>query len=700
MKNSKVIVIVSFLLLILMVGCKNNKHFKITLYPLNDDPAETIVVKNNEIITELKSFKKAGYTFSGWYYDAQFKNPVTYPFKVNSDITLYGGWYQNLIYEFDNKAKGYNVIGVNYSNKTIEIPSIVGNYPVIKISDSAFFSNNEIEEVVLPETIKEIGDSAFAFCENLKKINLPSGLEKIGVKVFNGCSNLIYQNINGLKYIDNWLVDATTVIMEHTEFLDSTIGIFPFAFYQNKHLNEIVLPSNIKKLFIGTFEDSSIKRLVINDALVDIDIYAFKNTLNLEEIITSEHNSSFSTIDGVLYDKEKTKLILYPSSKQNTEYSILPSTIIIGQRACMNNNYLKKIKMNNNVQIVESQSFYNCTNLEDIIFSTNLKTLSHEAFMLCSNLININLPEGLKEIGENTFARCNKVETLTIPFISAGDDKLPITYLFGNDNDSLLSIKNLTILGGDAITKSSLDGLFNLDSLSIGSKVKKIEESAFKDCDKLTRFTINENPYFTIINDILYTIDKKTIIWGLPFNNRQIIETNSQTEKILSDAFKGTFKTREIILNNGVKEIHANAFNSLCNLEKLVINGNVDIVEQDICINTPKVTIYVVNSISGEHWSEGWNTFNYPVIWNAIFPKINVDELERHIEIGESTSYYYEVIDAPKDCKVKITVVNEEVGIIEDNKITGIKDGIITITLEVEGYPDSICTLYIYVGNV
>ncbi|MGM9900324.1 MAG: leucine-rich repeat protein [Bacilli bacterium] len=697
MKNKMIYIFIAFLFIFFLSSC--NKTVTITLCPMNGEESEKITIKANQEISNLKSFSNPGYSFGGWYYDMGLKNKVEFPLTVNKSITLYGGWYENLNFEFDEVNKQYIVSSVKYSDKVIEIPSIYKFYPVTKIGPSAFFSNEIVEKVIIPDTITEIGESAFAYCENLKSINIPDTVTKIGNKAFNNCTNLVFNNINGLKYIDNWLIDATTAIMRNDELLDSTIGICPYAFYQNQNLDKVIIPSKVKAIFEGTFEESSIKELVIGDQLESIDIYAFKNTINLESVDVSVNNNYFSSSNGVLYNKEQTKLILYPSSKENTEYSILPTTIIIGKRSCMNNPYLKHLTFSNKIEVIEEYAFYNCSNLESVNFNDQLKVISQNAFRLCGSLTDIIIPSSVEKIETNAFAFCNNVVRMELP-LTINDNTITISYLFGEDLKSLKSIEQLTILGTSTLRNNVLKGLVNLKKLTLDGAITNIESSSFIDCSNITSLSISDNTHYKIDNNILYTIDGKKLIWCMPYNENEIINILPTTLVIYANAFKDVTKVREIVLNKELKEIQTNAFNSLLELKKLVIDENVDITEQDICINTPGVTIYVISKSKGENWCEGWNTFNYPVVWGALFPKIIVDQYERHINIEETTTFSFDVMDAPENYEVIITYDNDGVGLISDNTVIGVKDGIIIISFEVKGYPDSRCCLYIYVGNI
>lgn len=119
--------------------------------------------------------------------------------------------------------------------------------------------------------------------------------------------------------------------------------IFDSAFYGIDTLKSINLPSSmINTGYMGTY-----------------------NT-NLEEINVAEGNTEFSSVDGVLFDKEKTILERYPSSKAGTEYTVPDS-----------------------VTAIMGNAFWDCKNLKDITISENVNYIGNEAFLRCSSLESI-----------------------------------------------------------------------------------------------------------------------------------------------------------------------------------------------------------------------------------------------------------------------------------------------------------------------
>ncbi|MBO7254260.1 MAG: leucine-rich repeat domain-containing protein, partial [Clostridia bacterium] len=126
-----------------------------------------------------------------------------------------------------------------------------GKSPIVNISNpddstirfvaiKAFYENESIKEVTLPDTVTEIRSQCFAFCENLEKVNLGKGIEEIHSNAFVGCVNL------------------KQVILE-----DKLKKIEEYAFSLCKSLEEIIIPPSCVEItnnaFAGNSENFKIK---------------------------------------------------------------------------------------------------------------------------------------------------------------------------------------------------------------------------------------------------------------------------------------------------------------------------------------------------------------------------------------------------------------------------------------------------------
>src|SRR5699024_1403990 len=109
-------------------------------------------------------------------------------------------------------------------------------------------------------------------------------------------------------------------------------------------------------------------------------------------------NTAYSSQDGVLFNKDKTELLLYPADSQYTSYIIPDSVTIIGESAFVGNETLQDITIGNNVTDIKQSAFYGCTALTDITFGSGLKNIGEEAFASCTALTEVVIPEGVTEI--------------------------------------------------------------------------------------------------------------------------------------------------------------------------------------------------------------------------------------------------------------------------------------------------------------
>lgn len=158
--------------------------------------------------------------------------------------------------------------------------------------------------------------------------------------------------------------------------------IMAFSFANSEYLKELYIGANIRA----------------------IDIWALTNCPLLEKISVDDNNPYFSSVDGVLYNKDQTELLCYPNGKTPLETDkdgnvtgggtlVLPDTVVS----------------------IRTNAFYMCTNLYGITFNEGLKSVGDKAFLKCGNLQEINLPSTVETIGTDAFSYCNAVKTLEIP---------------------------------------------------------------------------------------------------------------------------------------------------------------------------------------------------------------------------------------------------------------------------------------------
>ena len=287
-----------------------------------------------------------------------------------------------------------------------------------EISYNMFYRCMALEKIVLPTSVKTIGVEAFRNCTSLSEVVLPDGLKTIGDRAFYYCWNLA--NIN--------------------------------------------LPEGLESIGEDAFWACVFKEITLPSSLTYLDPSAFNSCESLENVFVEEGNKAYTSVDGVLFNAAKNKLLLYASGRTASEYSVPEGIDTISDYSFYFNQNLVSVKIPTGVKAILESAFNTCTSLEDVDFPEGLSYIGRYGFGSCANLKQIILPNSLDSIGESCFFSCSSVDSLFIP------EKLAV------------------------IPNSAFSGL-GIHRLYIPSTVKKIGESAFWVEDNLTEiYSYAEKP--------------------------------------------------------------------------------------------------------------------------------------------------------------------------------------------------------------
>ena len=336
----------------------------------------------------------------------------------------------------------------------ITIPSFLGGYMVTQIDQFAFSKCSNLTGVRIPDEITSIGISAFQQCRNLTEINIPDGITRIESSTFSNCSSLKSIRIpNGVTVIGaqafggcqslahiilpTSITDIQTQAFAYCESLtefelpDSVINLGNQVFEGCRSLEVIQLSDKLSEIGAGTFAQcnalmiimipdsveyigpgafrvcDSLERVELGRGVETISAEAFEYCDNLEMIAVSSENMNYSSIDGNLFNKEKTKLVRYAMGKKEHCYTIPGSVTQIGRCAFLGCNNLINVEMPDGVIGIEERAFSNCGNLSNITFPDSLETIGKFAFSECSTLTCISVGDGMKSIEMGAFGSCD-----------------------------------------------------------------------------------------------------------------------------------------------------------------------------------------------------------------------------------------------------------------------------------------------------
>ena len=265
---------------------------------------------------------------------------------------------------------------------------------------------------------------------------------------------------------------------------DSVTSIGDYAFSSCSSLTSITIPKGVTSIGYWAFSDcSSLTSITIPEGVTSIGNWAFYGCTSLTGIWVGKCNPNYSNDEnGVLYNKEKTRLIQCPGGLSGT-YAIPDSVTSIGDYAFYGCSSLTSIIIPDSVTSIGNRAFMDCTSLTSVTIPDGVTSIGDKAFSGCSSLTSITIPESVTSIGYRAFYGCSSLTSITIPngVTSIGSDAF-----YGCSSLTSITIPNgVTSIGSDAFS-----GCSSLTSIIIPDSVTSIGNRAFMDCTSLTSVTI------------------------------------------------------------------------------------------------------------------------------------------------------------------------------------------------------------------
>jgi len=300
------------------------------------------------------------------------------------------GAYTYTVANGEASITGYS----DYKSSDIIIPATLGGYPVTAIGDSAFKNKSNLISVVVPEQVKSLARYSFYENEQLESITLPDGLTTIGGSSFGHCHHL--KNINlpaGLICINGGTFSYCTNL-KNIVLPDSIQSIGTTAFF-GSGITDIAVPNNVTSIGNQAFSFClSLENITLGEKVQTIGNAPFYGSEILSTITVSANNPYFSSLDGVLFNKDKTELVCFTAGNPITSYTVPESVMRIGKEAFYNCKNLQNVKLGNNILDISEYAFYECRNLTSVILGENITTIANGAFQYCAALSDITF--GLK----------------------------------------------------------------------------------------------------------------------------------------------------------------------------------------------------------------------------------------------------------------------------------------------------------------
>ena len=149
--------------------------------------------------------------------------------------------------------------------------------------------------------------------------------------------------------------------------------------------------------------------------MTSIEPDAFSDCASLKRITVDSGNQQYSSVDGVLFNKDKSILITFPICNNNTHYNIPNSVKSIGEGAFYYCPSLTAVTIPDSVTNIGNDAFYNCVSLTSVTIPDSVTSIGEYAFSDCTSLTSVNIPDSVTSIGENAFSHCTSLTSVNIP---------------------------------------------------------------------------------------------------------------------------------------------------------------------------------------------------------------------------------------------------------------------------------------------
>ncbi len=403
----------------------------------------------------------------------------------------------------------------SYSGSATEVVVPDG---VTVIGSRAFSGKSSVKKITLPDSVVTISERAFLDCTALTEIVIPESVTSIGNYAFWNCSNL------------------KTVTLP-----DSMVSSGEQIFGQCHHLTNVTFGASYRTTL--TYE-------------------MFTDCESLMNVNISEDNPAYASVDGVLFNKQKNRLIFYPRGRTEYAYT-LPAT----------------------VKTVRAHAFEGAASLAIVNFDAALETIEGSAFRDCTELTDITIPDAVITIGDYAFYNCNKAEDLTL------GQSVEVIGNYAFSNCSLLT--GLTFPDSViTIGEHAFDGCSNVARLTFGQSVETIGARAFQNMKSLKKLVLS--PSLVTLGDGVFAgcsgltsvtlPDTLVTIGSNAFANCEILPAITIPDSVVTIgdyAFYKNYKLKSIVLPDSVKTLGQQAFYDCSALETATLPKHLKVIQNE-----------------------------------------------------------------------------------------------------------------------
>lgn len=224
----------------------------------------------------------------------------------------------------------------------VTVPATIDGYTVYGLGSGAMEDNDTIETVTFESGVQYIGLTALGHCDRLEFVVLSDTINKVEDNAFSYSPNLekilvdsqntVYDSRNACNGLIETATNTFIAGGSQSTIPESIVRIESNAFHGCTSLTEITIPNTVKTIGWYAFTDTGLKSIYIPANTTEFEYLGFLGQFGmfksseLEEINVDEENPLYASLDGVLFNKDKSQILHYPQGKKDEVY-VLPETV-------------------------------------------------------------------------------------------------------------------------------------------------------------------------------------------------------------------------------------------------------------------------------------------------------------------------------------------------------------------------------------
>jgi len=414
--------------------------------------------------------------------------------------------------------------------------------------------------VTFDESVTSIGTSAFIDARSLTSVTIGSGVISIGNGAFRRASSLTSVTIGS-----------------------GVISIGAFAFSGASSLTSVTIPNSVTSIGEAAFKGaSSLTSVTIPNSVTSIGEAAFLDVSSLTSFSVSGNNISYSSLDGVLFNKLQTTLIRYPEAKAVGSYTIPSSVTSIDISAFSGASALTGATIPSSVTSIGAFAFKGASALTSVTIPNSVTSIGNGAFLDASSLMSFSVSGDNSSYSSLDGTLFNKLQTTLIRYPQAkavGSYTIPssVTSIGASAFSGASSLLSVTLHSSVAsIGETAFKGASSLTSVTIPNSVTSIGNGAFLGTSSLTSFSVSgDNSSYSSLDGVLFNKLQTTLIRYPQAKALASYTIPSSVTSISNEAFKGASSLTSVTIGTGVSSIRNSAFEGASSLRSVTIGSGV-----------------------------------------------------------------------------------------------------------------------------